>query len=132
MVDDPQQVINEEVSSALALNNQLVDLEQRLSESKEFRKFLELQKTVPARLEATWKQVEQQMIEHDIKSLKGEWGSLTIAERLNWEYDPSMLASKFFKKVVDTKKLSDTFRLEGKEPKGATAKTSKYLMKRLK
>ena len=132
MSEDPQAIINDEVTSALALNQELTELEAQLSQNEQFRRFLELSKTVPAKLDATWKLVETQMLEHNIKSIKGDWGSLTIAERLNWDYDPTMLPAKFFKKVVDTKKLTDTFRLEGKAPRGATPRTTKYLTKRLK
>lgn len=132
MNDNPHDLINAEVTSALSLNQELADLEQQLSQNEQFQRFLELSKTVPAKLQATWDLVEQQMLEHNIKSIKGDWGSLTIAERLNWDYDPTMLPAKFFKKVVDTKKLSDTYRLEGKAPKGATPKYTKYLTKRIK
>lgn len=83
-------------------------------------------------IDATWDQVKDVMIEHDIKSIKGDWGSITIAERINWECDPTVLQPKFFKKVVDTKKLTDTFSLEGKLPKGATPSYTKYLTKRIK
>lgn len=131
MNDDPQQVIDGEVTRALALNQELADLEQQLSQNEQFQRFLELSKTVPAKLDATWKLVEQQMIEHDIKSIKGQWGSLTIAERLSFDTTDE-LPAKFYKRVVDTKKLADTFRLEGKAPKGATPKTTRYLTKRLK
>lgn len=132
MPNDPQQLIQDEVTDALILSSELTDLEQQLSQSEEFRRFIELQKTVPKKLEATWDLVEQQMIEHGIKSIKGEWGSLTIAERTGWDIDLDQLPSKFIKKVPDTKKITDTYRLEGKEPKGCTVKTTKYLTKRLK
>lgn len=132
MSDDPQDLINAEVSSALALNQELTDLEQQLSQNEQFRRFLELSKTVPAKLDETWKLVETQMLEHNIKKISGDWGSLTIAERILWEIDAEQLPNKFIKKVPDTKKITDTFRLEGKAPRGATAKYIKYLIKRIK
>lgn len=78
-----------------------------------------------------WKQIESSMIENDVKQVKGVFGTLTIAERLYWTTTDE-LASKFYKKVIDSKKLSDTYRLEGKVPKGAQPNVTKYLMKRLK
>lgn len=88
-------------------------------------------KDLQEQINSAWKNVESQMIDNNIKSYKGEWGSLTIAERLGWETTKD-LPKKFYKKVVDTKKLSDTFRLEGEAPKGATPKYTKYLTKRIK
>lgn len=132
MPEDLEAIIDEEVTNALSISQELTELEQQLSQNEQFRRFLELSKTAPAKIQAMWDLVEAQMIEHGIKSIKGDWGSLTIAERLNWDYDPTMLPAKFFRKVVDTKKLSDTYRLEGKAPKGATPKYTKYLTKRLK
>jgi len=97
----------------------------------QFQKFLDLQESVYEKASEVWKYVEEQMIEHEIKQLKGEFGTVSIAERLNWKTDDT-LPSKFYKKVVDTTKLSNTYRLEGKAPKGATPSTTKYLTKRLK
>lgn len=112
--------------------NQLSILEDKLTLNPEFKKFLELKKSVDEAARQVWKEVEEQMIENDIKSIKGDFGSLTIAERQGWTYDEKQLPSKFFKKVVDTKKITDTYRLEGKAPKGCEPYTSKYLTKRLK
>lgn len=97
----------------------------------EFKKFLEMEKKFRETATDVWKTVEDQMIEHDIKQLKGDFGTITIAERLNWSTTDE-LPTKFYKKVVDTKRISDTFRLEGKAPKGATPSYTKYITKRLK
>jgi hypothetical protein len=129
--DNPQQLIEGEVITTLDLQKSLEDMQAELMQNEQFRRFLELSKTVPARIEATWRKIEAQMIEHDIKSIKGDFGSITIAERLSFDTTDE-LPAKFYKKVVDTKKLSDTYRLEGKAPKGATPKTTKYLTKRIK
>ena len=88
-------------------------------------------KATQKQIDDTWKQVETVMIENDIKSIKGDFGSITIAERLGW-ITTSELPKKFYKKVVDTKKLSDTFKLEGKSPRGAVPNYTKYLTRRLK
>lgn len=88
-------------------------------------------KDAQAEIDNIWNQIEVAMIETDTKQIKGSWGTLTIAERLNWQTDDT-LPHKFYKKVVDTKRISDTYRLEGRAPKGATPSTTKYLTKRLK
>jgi len=130
--DSPKELIEGEVLSALDLQKSLEDMQSELMQNEKFRQFLELSKTVPAQIDEAWKRIESAMIENNIKSLKGDYGSITIAERIGWDYDPTMLSPEFFKKVVDTKKLTDTYRLEGESPQGATPKTTKYLMKRLK
>jgi hypothetical protein len=130
-MSDTQTIIEAEVKDALATEKSLQELETELMQNEQFRKFLELSKSVPKQIEETWKKVEAQMLEHNIKSVRGDWGTITIAERLNWETTDD-LPSKFYKKVVDTKKISDTYRLEGRAPKGATPITIKYLTKRLK
>ncbi|HEX4201337.1 MAG TPA: hypothetical protein VHY59_07440 [Chthoniobacterales bacterium] len=126
-----EDTIETEVEQVLALEQSLEAMEAALSANPEFREFLVKQKETQQQIATFWKTVEAQMIEHDIKSVKGEFGSLTIAERLGWETTDE-LPSKFYKKVVDTKRLSDTFRLEGKAPKGATPVYTKYLTKRIK
>jgi hypothetical protein len=131
MMPDPQSDIENEIRDIVAKEHELATLERQLSQNEEFRSFMELKKSVDAQSVLFWGSVEQQMIQHDIKSIKGDWGSVTIAERLGWETTDE-LPSKFLKKVVDTKKLSDTYKLEGKAPKGTTPKITKYLMRRIK
>jgi hypothetical protein len=126
-----EEIIVSGVNDVLALESNLAVMEAELAQNEQFRAFLIKQKEAKAQIDDFWKSVEEQMIEHDVKSVKGDWGTLTIAERLNWETTDE-LPSKFYKKVVDTKKISDTYRLEGKAPKGATPSTTKYLMKRIK
>lgn len=126
-----EEIIAGEVTEVLALETSLAELEAELSQNEQFRHFLARQKDTKAQIDAFWKRVEAEMIEHGVKTVKGDWGTLTIAERINWTYD-DRLPAKFYKKVVDTKKLTDTFRLEGKEPKGAAANYTRYLTKRIK
>jgi hypothetical protein len=124
--------IEEQVALSIQLEKSLEDMQNELMQNEQFRRFLELQKTVPQQIADAWRKIEEQMIANDVKSIKGDWGSITVAERINWTYDPLQLPAKFFKKVVDSKKLTDTFRLEGKAPKGAEPNYTKYLMKRIK
>ena len=106
-------------------------IDQGVALEKKFTEQMTAAKGLESQLKEFWKGVEAQMIDKNIKSIKGDWGSLTIAERLNWKTTEE-LPAKFYKKVVDTTKLNATFRLEGKEIKGAIHSTSQYLMKRIK
>jgi hypothetical protein len=124
-------ILTGQVVEVIENEKMLVALETELQLNPAFKQFLELQKKVQEQSTKMWTYVEEKMIENDIKQLKGDFGTITIAERLNWKTTDE-LPSKFYKKVVDTKKLSDTFRLEGKAPKGAAPSYTKYISKRLK
>lgn len=126
-----EEIIAGEVTDVLALEQTLEELELELAKNEQFRTFLQRQRDARIQIDSFWKKVETQMIEHNVKSVKGDWGSLTVAERINWTYNED-LPAKFYKKVVDTKKLTDTFRLEGKAPKGSAPNYTKYLTKRIK
>ena len=123
--------IKQLAEDALAVQKAFTEYENELMQDERFKTFLIKQKEVQKEISDTWKQIETAMIENDVKSVKGDWGSITIAERLNWKTDET-LPAKFYKKTVDTKRISDTYRLEGKAPKGATPSTTKYLTKRIK
>jgi hypothetical protein len=131
MEHNPQTEIESEVIKLLEDENKLATLENELMQEERFRTFLQAQKTFQTESTLYWKSIEDQMINNNIKSIKGDWGSITIAERIGFDTTDE-LPSKFYKKVVDTKKLSDTYKLEGKAPKGATPKYTKYLTKRIK
>lgn len=131
MAEPTAQDIEEQVAQALALETQLVEMESNLA--PELREFLVKQKETTQQISSFWRSIEQQMIAHDVKSIKGDWGSITIAERIGWDISPLLtLPPKFYKKVPDLKRMTDYFRLEGKAPKGATPKYTKYLTKRIK
>jgi hypothetical protein len=131
MATNPQGEIEDEIKDIVAKQQELATLEQQLSQNEQFRNFMQLKKTVDEQATLFWSSVESQMIQHDIKSIKGDWGSVTIAEKLKWDTSDE-LPAKFYKKTVDTKKLSDTYKLEGKAPKGATPSYIKYLTRRIK
>ena len=125
--------ISKEVVSLKDLEHKLEVSKQALMSDENFKRFIELKKEFNEQSASVWREVEKTMLDNDIKSVKGDWGSVTIAERMNWQIDDiEAIPKKFIKKVVDTKKLSDTYRLENKPIKGATPAYSKYLTKRLK
>ena len=136
---EPDEIIQSNVEAAIkeehTLQVELSSLESELSEvNPKFQLFIQKQaelRFVQSKNAEIWKTVEMEMIANDIKSIKGDFGSITLAERLSFDTTDE-LPSKFYKKVVDTKKLADTFRLENRPIKGATPKYSKYLVKRLK
>jgi hypothetical protein len=130
-MQDISTILTGQIVEVLETEKELAVVQNELQMNPEFKKFLELQKSVNEHSAKVWKQVETAMIENDVKQLKGDFGTVTLAERLNWNTTDE-LPSKFYKKVVDTTKLSATFRLEGKAPKGAEPSYTKYITKRLK
>lgn len=120
------------VAKIVKQQNELAAQELELMANPEFRAFQENVKKVNAQIADYWKRVEESMIANDIKSIKGDFGSVTVAERTDFDVDGDELPAKFYKKVVDTKKIADTYKLTGKAPKGTTPKIKKYLAKRLK
>jgi hypothetical protein len=106
--------------------DQTVALEKELSE-----KIMAL-KAAQDQITAFWKEVEAGMIDSNTKSIKGDWGSVTIAERNNFKVDLDLLPTKFIKKVADTTKIGATYKLENKLPKGVELSVTKFLTKRIK
>jgi hypothetical protein len=132
MATNPQGEIEDEIKDIVAKQQELATLEQQLSQNEQFRNFMQLKKTVDEQATLFWSSVESQMIQHDIKSIKGDWGSVTITERIGFDIDDDLLPNKYFKKVPNTKLIADTFKLEGKPVKGTSPKYTKYLTKRIK
>lgn len=127
-----EQDIIDEVSEILVNENKLIELEQSLNANEQFRAYLDFKAEFETKSSQFWKKVETQMIDNKIKSVKGDWGSLTIAERSNFDIDEELLPKKFYKKVIDTKLISDTYKLSKKLPKGVNIGYTRYLTKRFK
>jgi hypothetical protein len=132
-----QEKVKEEITGTvteiLQEEMSLAELEKQLQESPQFKAFIEAQRTFQTRSALFWKTVEGQMINNEIKSIKGDWGSLTIVERTNLKAaDLSLVPSKFLKKVLDTTQVSAYEKLTGKLPKGVESTPTKYLMKKFK
>lgn len=102
----------------------------KLDNPATFESFVKQAKELQNILEEAWGAVEQKMLDHDVKSIKGDWGSLTIAERKNWKGDK--LPPRFYKQVLNTAKLNSMLKLGEKLPKGASYTTSQYLTKKIK
>ncbi len=114
---------------------ELNKIESELALEPKFQQWLNAQKQLReanAKNEEFFNSLQEKMEGSGTKTIKGDWGSITLAERQGWDIDENELPKKFFKRVVNTKKITDTFKLEGKAPKGATPRVTKYLTKRFK
>lgn len=128
----PETALELEVIDIISKQKDLELQEHELMQDPRFANFLQAQKKFQSESELFWKAIEDQMIKHNIKNIKGDWGSITVAERGGFDIDTDQLPPRFFKKVPDLKKIGDTFKLEGTPVKGTTPKITKYLMKRIK
>lgn len=126
------ELIAKRVTSTLALEEQLKDAEAELMQIEKFRRFMELKQEFDKQWDDFWNDVKEQMIENDIRSIKGDWGSLTIAERTDFDIDMDALKPRFTKRVADIAMIRNLYKLHGEAPAGTTVKTVKYLTKRLK
>ncbi len=134
-MEDIRAIISARLDDQKKLEQGLATLETELASNEQFKAFLEMQRAVKKITEDNntfFEHLKDEMDSQGIKSIKGDWGSITLAERQGWDIDEMELPKKFFKKVVDTKKITDIYRLEGKAPKGAVPKITKYITKRLK
>lgn len=120
---DTKQAVEGEVVETLQLQHQLAELESQLMQLPTFQEFVALTKTVNARMAEVRENIEAVMVpayqrgEID-KSIKGDWGSVTVTESDKFTIDEAELPAKFFKKVPDETKIRATYHLEGKPPKG--------------
>lgn len=128
----PEQEIENEVTDLLSQQKDLEEQEAKLMQVPEFAQYMIAQKKFQAQSEIYWESIQQQMEVHNIKSIKGNWGSISLVNKLGFDIDLKELPAKFIKKVADTKKIGEEFKLKGAAPKGATPKYSKFLQKRLK
>lgn len=112
---------------------QMSELEAALSSNPQFVQFMQFQKAFNDKSAELFKNLEEQMIVSRVKSVKGEWGYVTIAERTDIKVvDEDKLPKKFFKRQVDQKKLNDYVKLSDDLPEGTEKKTVKYLTKKIK
>jgi predicted metal-dependent hydrolase len=128
----PEEIIEGTVIEIVKLEKSLQAEEKELSLDPRFGKFLQRQKEAKQKIDLFWETIKNEMTEHSVKSIKGEWGSVTLTERIIFDIDEKELPEEFFKKMPDTKKIGDTFRLEGEAPKGTEPKHIKYLVRKIK
>lgn len=131
-MNDIEDVVKSELEQYQTQKELVDNLAEQLNKNPEFAKFLEAQKNFRELEQTVWSHIEKVMIENNVKSIKTDKMTLTIAERVGFDIDLEQLPAKFFKRVPDTTKINGTFKLEGKPVKGTTPKYTHYLVKRIK
>lgn len=129
--EKPQQVIEGEVVDVLALQKQVDQIESELMQNEQFKNFINLRNSLNDQMAKVRKNVEAIMVpaykEGKVdKTIKGDWGSVTIAESNEFDIVVDDLPKGFKKIVANTTKIRDYFDLNGKTPKGAKFTGKKY------
>lgn len=131
----PQEAIEGEVLSVLSLQKELAATEAKLEQMEVFKKFIELRKSVNDKMASIRTEVKAIMIPayqkgQVDKTIKGDWGSVTVTVSDTFKIDEATLQPKFWKKIPDETKIRATYQLEGKSPKGTEhSKTYNITMK---
>lgn len=124
--------VQKEVEEVVQLERQLANINNQIASNPAFVEMLQQQRDLSQRINLFWDTVKNAMIDSDIKSIKGDWGYVTLAERKNYKVDMDALPSKFLKKVADTTKIGNYEKLEGKLPAGVTIEHTRYITKKIK
>lgn len=97
-----------------------------IDQAQPFLDFLAFTKAV----NEAWERVEQVMLDNHVKSVKGDWGTLSIGERKSWIVEHE-LPPEFYKKQLDTAKLNALYKADI-IPAGVDYMVKPYLTRRLK
>jgi hypothetical protein len=127
---DVKTIIEGEVLDLMATERSMTEVEAELRSNPTFVKFLELQQAVNDKAKEVWDMVGGQMIEaykagKVDKTLKFDFGTLTIKDINDLDIDEDVLAPRYFKSVPNTTKIRNEYALENKLPKGVSV-TKKY------
>jgi hypothetical protein len=128
MFKSAEDQIKAEAKKVQEMETRLVVLQNNLVKNKEFQEFITLQNSINNKAASIWSDIEQKMIDHDIKSIDMEWVKLTIVKSSTLEV-LGVLAPKFTKRVPDTKKINAYIAKTGEVPEGIEKKSKVYLRK---
>jgi hypothetical protein len=103
-----------------------------LDQAQAFLELVEMTK----RVEQAWSAVSKVMIpayeQGKIdKTMKGDWGSVTVGERKTWKVAHE-LPEEYYKKALDTTKLTYMYDHDEAFPAGVDFNVTPYITKRLK
>lgn len=111
------------------LETKLAVLEKQLSQNKQFKDFIQLQKQVNAKASEVWSEVAQIMINANKKNVETDWVKLTIVDKKNLVIDEDKLADQFMVLVPDTKAINSYIKENKKTPRGVKQVDAPYLRK---
>jgi hypothetical protein len=127
-----KEIILSDLAELDTKKSELEIITQEMEENPKFAQFLKARKDFQEMESQIWRRVENVMIENDIRQIKTDSLTLTIAKRISFDIDEEVLADKYFKRVPNTSLIAGTFKLEGEPVNGTTPKYTQYLTKRVK
>lgn len=112
---------------------------QRLIDNKSLvalKKFVKAEaqlKVLKEKHDAVIEQIKEAMVANNVTKIDGDWGYITLAERVNYKADDlDQVSEEFTKKVLDTAKIKASATLRGMLPNGIVESRTKYITKKLK
>lgn len=132
MAKDAKQIVEDEIAEVLSLESQLEKAQAQLMQLEAFKHFIALEQQVKEQSAKVWQTIEDQMIANKVLKVSGDWGYVRINERTVFDIDIDELPAKYYKKVPDTKKIGDDYKLKGVAVKGTTPRVKQYLAKKIK
>jgi hypothetical protein len=125
-----EEVVKTELQKYEDQESKVQALAAELQQNPKFAEFIQAQQAFAEMQATVWGSIEQAMIENNIKSIKTDKVTLTIAERTNFDIDMDLLPKKYTKVVPNTTLIGSEFKLTGVPVKGTTPTKKKYLTKR--
>lgn len=122
--------IEKRAGTILRLSDGLQVQNHELIQSEAFIEFLGLQHSLQQQIDDGWKMLQQLMETRGVKSIKGEWGHITLAERRTLKASQP-LSPRFYKKVLDTNKVRAYETMKGDLPEGVIQTVTNYLSKKV-
>ena len=129
-----EKLIEETITSNMQLEKQLDEARTQLMDlDPRFKQFIELEQRVKEESSRIWTVIRDQMNQHDIRKISGDWGSITLVEKIGgWTTELDKLPRRYVKKVANTEALTMDYNLTNIVPAGATPNYTKYLLKKIK
>lgn len=90
-------------------------------------------KELKAKHDEVIEQIKQAMIDNGVQKIDGDWGYITLAERVSYKADNiDEVAPRFTKRTLDATKVKAEVTLKGDLPKGVEETRTQYITKKLK
>lgn len=124
--------VESQVQEVIALQTKAQEIELAIQSNHTIRELTRQKSELDGKIADFWKAIEEAMIATGTKSIKGDWGYVTLVEKIGSWTVTDKLPAKFMKKVLDSTKISNHFKLTGKAPEGATPNFTRYLRKEIK
>ncbi len=125
--------IQKDVQEVVKLEMELADINNQIANEPKIVKLLQEQKSLNEKIAVFWEAVKNEMIDTGTKSIKGDWGYVTLVEKDIYKApDISVIKPKFLKKELDVKKVAEIHKLTGNLPDGIEVSVTRYITKKIK